>query len=226
MVADGPDTTDAEAITYRDNFGSRRLYLVDPGVKVGTPAVVEPASARVAGVIARTDVDRGYWWSPSNQLITGVVGTTRPVDFRLGDAASRANMLNENEVATIIREGGYRLWGNRTTSTDTKWAFLSVVRIADAVNERILQGHLWAVDRNITKTYLADVVEGVNAFLRELVGVGAIIGGQCWADPDLNTPLAIAAGKVTFSFDFTPVNPAERVTFQSTLTNDYLEDLV
>ncbi len=226
VVADGPDTTDAAAIAHRDEFDSRRLYLVDPGVKVGTPAVVEPASARVAGVIARTDDDRGYWWSPSNQLIAGVVGTKRPVDFRLGDANSRANTLNANEIATIIRENGYRLWGNRTCSSDSKWQFLNIVRIADQVNERILQGHLWAVDRNITKTYLADVVEGVNAFLRELVGVGAIIGGQCWADPDLNTPTEIAAGKATFSFDFTPTSPAERVTFQSILTNDYLEDLV
>ena len=226
VVADGPDTTDAAAATYRQNFDSRRLFLVDPGVKVGTPAAVEPASARVAGLIARTDADRGFWWSPSNQPIVGVVGTTRPVDFRLGDPTSRANMLNENDIATIIREDGFRLWGNRTTSSDPKWRFLNVARIADAVNERILHGHLWAVDRNLTRTYLADVVEGVNAFLRELVGLGAILGGRCWADPDLNTAESIAAGKATFSFDFTPVNPAERVTFNSIVTNDYLEDLV
>ena len=225
-IADGPDTTDAEAVTYRENFDSRRLYLVDPALKVGTPAVVEPASARVAGVIARTDADRGFWWSPSNQPIVGVVGTSRPVDFRLGDASSRANHLNENAVATVIREDGYRLWGNRTTAADPKYQFLSVVRIADQINERILRGHLWAVDRNLTRTYLDDVVEGVNAFLRELVGLGAIHGGRCWADPDLNPPESIAAGKVTFSFDFTPVNPAERVTFHSVLTNDYLEGLL
>ena len=225
VVADGPDTTDADATTHRQNFDSRRLYLVDPGVKAGSPAVVEPASARVAGLIARTDAERGFWWSPSNRPIVGVVGTTRPVDFRLGDASSRANHLNENDIATVIREDGYRLWGNRTTSSDPKWRFLNVVRIADAVNERILTGHLWAVDRNLTRTYLTDVVEGVNAFLRDLVGLGAILGGRCWADADLNTPESIAAGKAVFSFDFTPVNPAERVTFNSIVTNDYLEDL-
>ena len=225
VVADGPDTTDAEAITHGSNFDSRRLYLVDPAVKVGTPAVVEPASARVAGVVARTDAERGFWWSPSNQPVTGVVGTSRPVDFRLGDATSRANQLNEQSIATIIRENGYRLWGARTTAADPKWRFLNVVRIADSINERILRSHLWAVDRNITRTYLDDVVEGVNAFLRELVGLGAIAGGRCWADPDLNTPENVAGGKVTFSFDFTPVSPAERLTFQSIVTNDYLEEL-
>lgn len=225
-VIDGPDTTDAAAVTFRETLSSPRLYLVDPAVKVGSPAVAEPASARVAGVIARTDAERGFWWSPSNQVITGVVGLSRPVDFRLGDATSRANHLNENDVATIIRQDGYRLWGNRTLSADAKRSFLNVVRIADEVNERILRGHLWAVDRNLTRTYLDDVVEGVNAFLRELTGLGAIHGGRCWADPELNTAEQIAAGKVTFSFDFTPVNPAERVTFRSILTNDYLEGLI
>ena len=139
---------------------------------------------------------------------------------------TRANHLNENAIATVVRENGYRLWGNRSCSSDPKWQFLPVVRIADAVSDRLLRSHLWAVDRTITKTYLDDVVEGVNAFLRELVGLGAIVGGRCWADPDQNTPASIAGGKAVFSFDFTPVYPAERVTFNSIITNDYLEDLV
>lgn len=225
-VADGPNTTDADAVTYRDNFDSRRLFLIDPQVMVGDPAVAEPASARVAGVIARSDAERGFWWSPSNQPIRGIARTSRPVDFVLGDATSRANFLNENAIATIVREEGYRLWGNRSCSGDPKFQFLAVGRIADAVNDRLLRGHRWAVDRTITKTYLDDVVEGVNAFLRDLVGTGAIVGGRCWADPDQNTPASIAAGKAVFSFDFTPVYPAERITFNSIITNDYLEDLV
>ena len=151
-VIEGPNTTDAAAVTHREGLDSPRLYLVDPAVKAGSPAVVEPASARVAGVIARTDAERGFWWSPSNQVVTGVVGTARPVDFRLGDQSSRANHLNENEVATIIRQDGYRLWGNRTLSSDPKRQFLNVVRIADEINERILRSHLWAVDRNLTRT--------------------------------------------------------------------------
>ena len=225
-VADGPDTTDVAATTYRAQFGSRRLYIVDPAVRVGSPAVTEPASARVAGVITRSDAERGFWWSPSNRVILGIVGTTRAIDFALGDVSSRANNLNENEVATIINERGWRLWGNRTCSSDAKWAFLPITRTADAINESILRTHLWAVDRAITPTYLEDVVEGVNNYIRELVGLGAILGGRAWANPDLNTKSSIQAGKVVISFDFTPPAPAERVTFQSILTNDYLEDLV
>ena len=227
-VIEGPSTTDADATTYRGNFGSRRAYLVDPGVKVtgaDGETVDRPSSPYVAGVIARSDAERGFWWSPSNNLIRGITGSAREIDFALGDPAARANLLNENEVATIIRQTGFRLWGNRTCSGDPKWAFLSVVRIADTLNDSLLRAHLWAVDRNITRTYLADVAEGVNAYIAELVGLGALLGGRCYPTPDLNTPATVAKGQVYFDFDFNPVYPAERITFRSRLVNDSIEEL-
>jgi hypothetical protein len=228
IIADGPDSNDAAAIAYAGDFGSKRVYVVDPGVKVfkGGEVAGEPASARVAGMIAKSDAERGFWWSPSNREMYGIIGTTRAVDFALGDANARANLLNEQNVSTIIRQDGFRLWGNRTLASDPKWAFLSVVRTADMINESLLRAHLWAVDRNITKTYLEDVVEGVNAYLSHLTQIGAILGGKCWADPDLNTPTNLAAGKVFFDFDFTPPTPAEHVTFRSRLVNDYFEEVV
>ena len=227
IVKDGPSTNDAAAIQDRGNWGSKRVYLVDPAVKVYRGEVVErPNSARVAGLIARVDNDMGFWHSPSNQEIFGVVGTARPVDFVLGDSTCRANLLNENEVATIIRHDGFRLWGNRTCSADPKWAFLSVVRTADMINESILQAHMWAVDRNITKTYFEEVAAGVNAYLARLKAQGAILGGECWPDKELNTPESIADGKAVFTFKFTPPFPAENVIFRSMLVNDYIEEII
>ncbi len=228
VIADGPNTTDEAAVAYAGDFGSSRVYVCDPWVqKVNTAGAVVPAPASpcVAGLIAKSDNDRGFWWSPSNQNINGIVGTVRPVDFALGDANARANLLNEQGVATIIRQDGYRLWGNRTLSSDPKWVFLSVRRTADMINDSLLRAHLWAVDRNITKTYMQDVVEGVNAYLRHLVSIGAILGGKCWADPELNTPDQIAQGKVYFDFDFTPPFPAEHITFRSQMVNDYLTEI-
>ena len=228
VIADGPNTTDADAVTYSNDFGSPRVYMVDPWVKKLNSAgavVTVPASPCVAGIIAKTDNDRGFWWSPSNQNINGIIGTARPVDFALDDANARANLLNEQAVATIIRQDGYRLWGNRTLSSDPKWQFLSVRRTADIINDSLLRAHLWAVDRNISKTYIQDVTEGVNAYLRHLTAIGAILGGQCWANPELNTPDQIAQGKVYFDFDFTPPYPAEHITFRSQMVNDYLTEI-
>lgn len=136
IIADGPNTTDEAAIAYSNDFGSARVYVVDPWVLKTDSAgatVAKPASPCVAGLIAKSDNDRGFWWSPSNQNINGIMGTVRPVDFALGDASARANLLNEQGVATIIRQDGYRLWGNRTLSSDPKWMFLSVRRTADMI---------------------------------------------------------------------------------------------
>ncbi len=99
------------------------------------------------------------------------------------------------------------------------------LRTADRINRTLLEAHLWAVDRGITKTYASDVVEAVNAFLRGLEADGAILGGQCWADAELNTAESVAAGRIYFDFQFTPSYPAERVTFRSRLVDDYVETI-
>ena len=223
IIADGPNSNDAAAIQIADDFGSDRIYVIDPWVLVAGNAI--PASSAVAGVINKVDNERGFWWSPSNNEINGIEGTARAIDFALGDYTSRANLLNEAKIATIIREQGFRLWGNRTLSMDPLYAFLSVRRTADMINESILRGHVWAVDRCITATYLEEVTESVRGYLRSLKARGAILGGDVWVDPELNTPISIAGGQVFFDFDFTPPYPAERVTFRSHLVNSYVVDL-
>lgn len=229
VVADCPAAPFGAGVRYRGNFGSDRLYLVWPQVHsydhtTGTN-VATWASPRVAGTIARTDGEIGWWASPSNREILGVAATARPVPFTLGDANCRANYLNEHDVSTIVRSNGYRLWGNRTTADDPKWAFLCVRRTADALHQALLGSLQWAVDRGITRTFVEDVTDSVNAYLDTLIRKGAIIGGRCWADAELNTPEEVAQGRVYFDFDFTPTYPAERITFRSHLTHEYLREV-
>lgn len=227
VILDGPSTTDAAAIAYAGDFGSRRLFLVDPHV-TGFSAAAKanrtgPASARVAGHIGRIDAAFGFWESPSNKEMLGVIGVDRPIDS-IG-ANSRANILNSNRVATVVRDQGFRLWGNRTLSSDPKYSFLSISRTCDMIDVSIAKAHRWAVDRGITRTYFDDVSSSVNAYLRKLRRDGAIVGGECWVDPEDNTPDQISAGHATFSYAFSGVYPAERVTFKSALVDTYLTDI-
>ncbi len=228
IIQDGPNTNDTDAIAAAGDFGSQRVYLVDPMfVKTnGDGDLVQAySSAAVAGLIAFTDNTVGYWASPSNKPLNGVQATSRAIDFKMGDPSARANLLNGKNVATIIRESGFRLWGNRTLSSDPKWQFLCVVRTNDIIDDSLQAAHLWAVDQNITKNYVTEVTEGVNAFLRGLVTKGAILGGTCWVDPDLNTADAIADGEIYFDFDWTPAYPAEHITFRSHLVSDYIKTI-
>jgi phage tail sheath protein FI len=228
IIPDAPSTTDADAIAYAGDFDSRRIYLVESQVTKTDSSgnnVTAFTSAHAAGLLAKSDNERGFWWSPSNQAINGVTGTARVIDFVMGDTTCRANLLNAKNVNVVIRQNGFRLWGNRTLSSDQKWAFLCVVRTSDIIADSLMAAHLWAVDQGITKNYVNDVVEGVNSFLRHLTAIGAILGGTCWADPDLNTPDQIAKGDIAFDFDFTPVYPSERVTFREHLVNDYIASI-
>ncbi|MCE1021726.1 phage tail sheath family protein, partial [Pseudomonas monteilii] len=229
-IIDGPNTTDEAATTYAKSFGSKRIYMVDPGVQVwdtATNATVDaPASAWAAGVFAYTDSEYGFWSSPSNKEFVGITGTTRAIEYLDGDETCRANLLNNANIATIIRDDGFRLWGNRTLSSDPKWAFVTRVRTMDMVMDAILYGHKWAVDRGITSTYIRDVTEGLQAFMRDLKAQGAIINFEVYADPVLNTASQLEQGKVYWNIRFTDVPPAENPNFRIEVTNQWLTEVL
>ncbi|WP_085590891.1 phage tail sheath family protein [Pseudomonas sp. B14(2017)] len=229
-IIDGPGTTDEAAQAYAAEFGARRAFMVDPGVKywdtTASATVDAPASAWVAGLFAWTDAEYGFWASPSNKEFVGITGTTRSVEFLDGDETCRANLLNNANITTIIRDDGYRLWGNRTLSSDPKWAFVTRVRTMDIVMDAILYGHKWAVDRSITATYIKDVTEGLQAFMRDLKNQGAIINFEVYADTELNTASQLEQGKVYWNIRFTDVPPAENPNFRVEITNQWLTEVL
>lgn len=226
VVADCPaNETNENLIRFVSDCASERIYAVYPQV-LNTKNEAVPASPYVAGVIARTDNNDGFWVSPSNKAINGIIGLSKPIDFALGDASCRANYLNEQNITTIINQNGYKLWGNRSTAGTGSYQFLCVRRTADVISDSILQSHLWAVDRNVVKNYLTDVTESVNAFLAALKSQGAILAGKCVANRELNTAANITEGKVYFDFEFTPAYPAEQVTFRAYLSEDNIESIL
>jgi len=229
-IIDGPNTTDEAALAYALEFGSKRLYLVDPGVQywdtILSATIDAPGSAWVAGLFAWTDANYGYWASPSNKEFVGITGTTRPIEYLDGDETCRANLLNNANIATIIRDGGYRLWGNRTLSSDPKWSFVTRVRTCDILMDAIQAGHKWAVDRSITKTYVQDVTEGLQAFMRDQKNAGAVINFEVYADKELNTASQIEQGKIYWRIRFTDVPPAENPNFLIEVTNDFLTEVL
>ncbi|AZC56280.1 phage tail sheath subtilisin-like domain-containing protein [Pseudomonas chlororaphis] len=229
-IIDGPNTTDEEAMAYALNFGSRNLFMVDPGVRFwdteASATVDAPASAWAAGLFAWTDATYGYWASPSNKEFAGITGTSRPIEYLDGDETCRANLLNNAKIATIIRDDGYRLWGNRTLSSDPKYAFVTRVRTLNIIMDAIQAGHKWAVDRSITKTYVSDVTEGLRAFMRDQKNLGAVINFDVYPDPELNTASQIEQGKVYWRIRFTDVPPAENPNFLFEVTNEWMTEVL
>ena len=229
-IVDGPNTTDEAVMAYAQEFGSKRIYMVDPGVQqwdtILSKTIDAPASAFVAGLFAWTDSEYGFWASPSNKELVGITGTTRPIEFLDGDETCRANLLNNANISTIIRDGGYRLWGNRTLSTDAKWSFVTRVRTVDIVMDAIQAGHKWAVDLPINKTYVKNVTDGLDAFMRDLKNSGAVLYFEVYADTELNTASQLEQGKISWRIRFTDVPPAENPNFLVEVTNQGLTEVL
>lgn len=222
IVADGPSTTNDAAVAYRNQFGSKRVVVYDPSIysfDTTTAAdVLQPASPRIAGAWARSDSERNFSFSPSNFELYGVTGMGRSIDYQRGERECSANFLNEKNINTIINDQGFRLWGNHTCSSDPLWKPIKRVRVSDIINESIQHAHQWAVDRNVTKGFVDDVVEGVNLYLRYLSSPAVEIlmpGAKCWADKSYNTYDQLALGNVRFDFDWCEPATAEHIIMAS-----------
>ncbi len=218
------------AINARKAHGAKRTMLLWPKLQAwstaANAAVDVPASAFALGLRAKLDNDVGWHKSLSNDVVTGAVGISQPVDWALQDPNSTANLLNANEITTLIRQGGFRFWGNRTPSIDPVWAFEVAVRTGDVLADSIAEAHLWAMDKPMSRQLFEEIVEGVNAKFRELKAQGYIVDGKAWLDQDLNTRTSLAAGKLWIDYDYTPVPPLENLNFNATITDRYLLELV
>jgi hypothetical protein len=220
--------TKEEAVAYRDNFGARELMVIWPDFQTWnttTNATVSaPAVARALGLRAKLDEQVGWHKTLSNIPVNGVTGISKPVFWDLQNPATDAGYLNENEVTTLIREGGFRFWGSRTCSDDPLFAFENYTRTAQVLADTIAEAHMWAVDKPMHPSLVRDIVEGVNAKFRELKNAGYIIDGQCWYDEAANEPATLKAGKLTLDYDYTPVPPLEDLMFRQRITDRYLLD--
>lgn len=234
-------TTVSEAIAGRGpagtinfNTSSKRAVLCFPHVKrydTATDAeVLEPLSQRLAGVIAAKDVERGYWWSPSNTEVKGITGMELPITALINDSTTEANALNEAGIVTLFNSfgSGVRTWGNRSAAFPTNTSpenFINVQRTADILHESIEYAMLQFIDRPINQALIDSIRESVNGFIRTLIMRGALIDGKCVYDPAKNPVTEIAAGHLVFDLEFMPPTPAERITFESFINIELLKAL-
>lgn len=205
----GPNTTNAEAVRFRNTVSSGRILIIDPkGIKnVDNTPVTVPVAAVFAGVRARVvSSAEGVSGSVSNKEIRTLDGVARTIAYPLD-----SNYLNENQVSTIIYERGQRrTWGSRLTAAEPIWQFDSVRATADMINEALEDIFFQWVDKKFTKGNLKMMIEDGNAALRVFKLNDDILGGRVWLS-DLNTPTVNANGQVYLNVEFEPVVPMEQI---------------
>ncbi|MEU5925729.1 MULTISPECIES: phage tail sheath family protein [Streptomyces] len=178
-----------------------------------------PPSGALAGVIARTDGERGVWKAPA--------GT----EARLAGVYSLAVQLTDRENGLLNPLGinclrtfpvvGPLVWGARTLrGTDaqsSEWKYVPVRRLALHIEESLRRGLQWVVFEPNTEQLWQQVRLNAAGYLHTLFEKGAFKGGtprQAYfvkCDKDTTTEEDIANGIVNVVVGIAPVKPAEFV---------------
>ena len=223
-----PDIT--EVGNYRKNFGQRELMLIDNEFMAFDPATKKTETAatiaRVLGARAKLDKNVGWHKSISNTEINGVSGLKFARSFDLLDKNCDANTLNNKDVTTLIREDGFRIWGNRTCTNDSMMSFEVATRTAQIIQETIASAFMWALDKPMHPSLMEDIIMAINAKLAQYVNKGFILGARVFIDKTLNTSETVQAGQFTISYEFTWVPPLENMVFNQHVTDTFFVNLV
>jgi phage tail sheath protein FI len=216
----------SEAIAYREGFGSRELMLMWPDFLSWDQALsadaTAPAVARALGLRAKLDQQVGWHKTLSNVAVNGVSGISKPVFWDLQNPATDAGLLNGNEITTLIRRDGFRFWGSRTCSADPLFAFENYTRTAQVLADTMAEAQFWAMDKPMHGSLVKDMLESINAKLRELTRNGYILGGEAWYDESVNDKDTLKAGNLFLDYDYTPVPPLEDLTLRQRITDRHL----
>ncbi len=221
--------TISDAINYRENFSQRELMVIFPDFLAWDTTANETATAwataRALGLRAKIDQTVGWHKTLSNVGVNGVTGVSASVSWDLQEPATDANLLNKAGVTTLIRNDGFKFWGNRTCSDDPLFLYENYTRTAQVLADTMAEAHAWAMDKPITPTLIRDIVSGINAKFRELKNNGYIVDGSCWYDPESNETATLKVGKLYIDYDYTPVPPLENLTLRQRITDTYLANL-
>ncbi|QID17625.1 phage tail sheath family protein [Nitrogeniibacter mangrovi] len=197
-----------------------RLRMPDP-LSENRLASFAPCGA-IAGIIARTDVQRGVWKAPAGLAasFSGVQGLT----YTMTDAQNGTlnpvglNCLRSFPVA------GHLVWGSRTLAgadlLASEWKYVPVRRLALFLEESLFRGTQWVVFEPNDEPLWAQIRLNIGAFMQTLFRQGAFQGSSAKdayfvkCDRETTTQNDIDRGVVNIVVGFAPLKPAEFVVIK------------
>jgi phage tail sheath protein FI len=206
-----PRTTIAD--TEYAAFYSPWLVVADP--RSGARTLVPPGG-HVLGIYARSDVERGVFKAPANEIVRGALG----LEFDIDDGVQGA--LNAKGV-NVIRQfpgRGIRVWGARTLTSNALWKYVNVRRLFIFLERSIYEGTQWVVFEPNDEQLWARVKDSIRLFLLGQWRTGALPGhteGDAFfitCDRTTMTQDDIANGRLICEIGIAPVRPAEFVIFR------------
>lgn len=208
---------------FREPYDTTYAALYYPWLFTRHPVTGEDVevapSGFMAGIYARTDVERGVHKAPANAVIRGI----RTRDGIAQDITRRhQDLLNPRGINALrfFPGAGHRVWGARTLSSDSAWKYVNVRRLFLFIEESIDEGTQWVVFEPNAEPLWALVKQTVENFLTTVWRSGALAGTTpdeaffVACDRTTMTEDDLANGRLICVVGVAPVYPAEFVVFR------------
>lgn len=215
------DQAISEVRAFAGDFDDSRLALYYPWVVAADPTGIQhdiamPPSGFIAGIYARTDVDRGVHKSPANEVVLGALRFDQQIN------SFQQELLNPNGI-NVLRSfagRGHRVWGGRTLSSDPEWKYVNVRRYFLYLERSIEKSTQWAVFEPNGEALWDNVRSSVEDFLFSEWRNGRLLGSTHKAayfvrcDRSTMTQNDIDNGRLVCLVGVAALKPAEFVVFR------------
>lgn len=189
--------------------------LLPPAERNGPPLALSPEGA-MAGIYARSDIERGVHKAPANETVRGVLGFNRNV------GKGEQDVLNPEGINCLrfFAGRGYRVWGARTISSDPEWVYVNVRRLFIFLEHSIDRSTQWAVFEPNNQELWLKIRLTIESFLYDVWRTGALLGSKpedayfVRCDRSTMSQGDLDNGRLICLIGVAPTKPAEFVIFR------------
>ena len=211
-----------DVANFRDMYDSTYAAMYHPWLEMydagSKRSAYFPPSGAMAGIYARTDIERGVHKAPANEVVRGCTGLSCAYNEGEQDIL---NPIGVNLIRSFTGRG-IRVWGARTISSNGLWKYLNVRRLFIYVEESIKANTSWVVFEPNSTELWDRVTRTIETFLSTCWRDGALAGStpseaffvEC--GPTTMTQDDIDNGRLICQIGIAPVKPAEFVIFRIT----------
>lgn len=174
-----------DAVAMRAQMDSTQAALYYPWVVVANPLarpdaadvpqeIALPPSGFICGIYARTDIERGVFKAPANEVVRGALRFEQEIHF------AQQEVLNPQGINCLrfFPGRGHRVWGARTSSSDPEWKYVNVRRYFNFLERSIDVGTQWAVFEPNGERLWANIRETIGSFMENQWSSGALLGAE------------------------------------------------
>jgi len=218
----GPREADTATIReIRGQHDSKYAALYYPWLVATLPGsaretVLYSPEGAMAGIYARSDIERGVHKAPANETVRGVLRFSRNVN------KGEQDVLNPEGINCLrFFEGrGLRVWGARTISSDPEWTYINVRRLFIYLEHSIDRSTQWAVFEPNNEELWLKIRLTIEGFLYDVWRTGALLGARpedayfVRCDRSTMSQSDLDNGRMVCLIGVAPTKPAEFVIFR------------